>query len=650
FVYQQSGGNPFYIEEILRELDQKKKIYWNGKEWVFVKELAVAIPSSIAETIKRKLKFLDPEIRQFLEIAAVYGQEFMPEIIAMASRRNVGQILDALDELRRLGFIKERTSDVFFFSEDVVRQIVYKSMSKSDLLQYHKLVGEAIENFYQGSLTNYIEQLANHFTIANDSQKALLYSKQAALKAKENYAHTLAIKFFDNALKYEDNIDDIFNIKYSLAEIYLLTGDYKKAIQQLNVCLKINPNAHRVYETLGSVYENMGEYNNSLKRYRQGLKITQGTDAVHTFKTAMAWVYTQLGQYLRAQKECEHILKKKKHVRKRDLSDAYIILGIIHLQLGKYTRAESCLKNGLRIRKSAGDKKRVAACYLDLALNYQELFKMKASETFYKKALTLYEAIGYQHGIVVSLLDLGTLYANFNLQKAEECYLKALSIAKLIGAKRDMVYLYDNLGNINYNRLMSDQTLFNYKQALTFAKKTNFDEGIIFSSIHLSEFYREKGQLKKGKSYLKSAQRVAGKINLRYYNFECLIEELHYALLTKNLKKANILSEKLISQLRAEHNVYYKIYGFIHRARTLGALKRYTKAHTYLKRALHFVKSLPRNWIAGEIYYVRGITYLKARKVREAENMFSQAGDIFKTIGNLRYLDKIEAKRDLLQT
>ncbi|UCG92175.1 MAG: diguanylate cyclase, partial [candidate division WOR-3 bacterium] len=47
FVYQQSGGNPFYIEEILRELDQKKKIYWNGKEWVFVKELAVAIPSSI---------------------------------------------------------------------------------------------------------------------------------------------------------------------------------------------------------------------------------------------------------------------------------------------------------------------------------------------------------------------------------------------------------------------------------------------------------------------------------------------------------------------------------------------------------------------------------------------------------------------------
>ncbi|UCG90929.1 MAG: diguanylate cyclase, partial [candidate division WOR-3 bacterium] len=46
FVYQQSGGNPFYIEEILRELDQKKKIYWNGKEWVFVKELAVAIPSS----------------------------------------------------------------------------------------------------------------------------------------------------------------------------------------------------------------------------------------------------------------------------------------------------------------------------------------------------------------------------------------------------------------------------------------------------------------------------------------------------------------------------------------------------------------------------------------------------------------------------
>jgi tetratricopeptide (TPR) repeat protein len=523
-------------------------------------------------------------------------------------------------------------------------------MSRGELLKYHKLVGETIEDYYKSSLADYLEQLANHFTIANDSQKALHYLKQAALKAKENYAHSLAVNFFENALKFEDNIDEIFKIKFALAEIYLLTGNYKQALQQLNVCHKINPNAYKVFETIGSVYENMGEYNNSLKYYRLGLKITQGINAMYVFKTAMAWVYAQLGQHQRAQKECELILKKKRYVRKQDLSDVYIILGILFLQRGNYSKAEMNLKKGLKIRKTVGDKKRVAACYLDLALNYQEKFRIKASETFYKKALNLYESIGYQDGIVVTLLDLGTLYSNFNLPRAEEYYLQALSTAKLIGAKRDMVYLYDNLGNINFNRLMYDQALFNYKKALTFAKKTRFDEGIVFTNNSLSEFYRETGHVRRGKTHLKAAQRVAEKIDLRYYTLDCHIEELKYLLLAKNVKKANTASEQLINQLSREHNIYYKIYGLIHRAKTFVALKKYAQAHIYYKKAFHFVKSLPKNWIAAEIYYLRGVAYKKENRLNEARNMFLRAHHIFKSIGHLRYLDKIEQEMSTIES
>ncbi len=96
YIFRESGGNPFYVEEIVRELERQKKIYWNGREWVFAKGFEVTIPSSVEETIKRKLAFLDPQIKDFLNIAAVFGQEFIPEIIATSSNRNVGQILDAL--------------------------------------------------------------------------------------------------------------------------------------------------------------------------------------------------------------------------------------------------------------------------------------------------------------------------------------------------------------------------------------------------------------------------------------------------------------------------------------------------------------------------------------------------------------------------
>ncbi len=641
-IYHKSGGNPFYLEEILRELERQQKIYWNGKEWVFADNLEVIIPSSIEETIKRKLKFLEPEIKRYLEIAAVFGQEFEAETIARAGKRNVGQILDAIDELRRLGFIKESMPDIFFFSEDIVRQIVYKNILKSDLMQYHKAVGEMIEIIYRDVIANYLEQLATHFTIANDSLKALHYSKKAALKAKDNYAHTIAVKFFENALKYEDDIEEIFKIKFSLAEIYFLTGDYKKAKQQLNICLKINPNSHKVCEKLGNVYENMGDYKNSLKCYQTGLKMTQGTEAVYAFRTDLTWLYTRLGQYLRAKKECENMLKKKRQMGKQALGDTYVVLGVIHLQQGKFKKAELYFKKGLKIRETIGDKKRIAACYLDLGLNYHQKFNIKLGEKFYNKALKIYREIGYQEGILTTFNNIGALYANYDLAKAEEYYLLALKQAKLIGAKETTVFLCKNLGEINYYRMMDDQALLNYKQAIKYARGINFHAGIIFSNLGMSEFYREKGKIKKGKSHLERALRVAKEINLRYPNTDCVMEEIEYLLILRRLKRADILSKKLVSQLKIERDVEYKIYSLIHRAKVLVELKEYTKAHFYYNKAHNYLKALPVNRISGEIFYLRGLAYKKDKRFKHAQKAFLESNRIFKAIGNLRYLSKIE--------
>ncbi len=55
-------------------------------------------------------------------------------------------------------------------------------------MENHKAVGETIEVLYRTVLSNYFEQLATHFTIANICDKALYYSKKAAQKAADNYA------------------------------------------------------------------------------------------------------------------------------------------------------------------------------------------------------------------------------------------------------------------------------------------------------------------------------------------------------------------------------------------------------------------------------------------------------------------------------
>jgi predicted ATPase len=641
-IYKQSGGNPFYIEEIIRELERQGKLYWNGKEWVFAKKLEIMIPATIEETIKRKLKFLDPEIKKYLDIAAIFGQEFAAEIIALASTRNVGQILDAIDELTRLGFLKERSHDNYFFSEDIVRQIVYRNIARRDLMKYHQSVGETIEIMYRNVLPNYYEQLATHFMMADNANKALYYSKKAALKAKENYAHSAAIRFFENALKYEDSIGEIFDIKFSLAETFSLIGSFDKAIEQLNVCLKIDPNSYKVHEKLGAVYEDMGDYKKSIRQYRIGLKLTKGTDAVYTFKSAIAWLHTRLGDYTQAQAECEKILLEKRQLSKQTLGDTYLILGVAFIRSGKFKKAETYIKKALKIRESTGDRKRIAACYLDLGLNYYEKYNMRMSQKFYDRALKIYQDIGHQQGVLITCNNIGALHANSDLPKAEEYYLKALKQAKLVGAKRTVVYLYFNLGAIEFNRMMYDQTILHYKEALKLAKAMNFHEGVVFSHIGLSDFYREHGKIKKGKQHLERAIQAAKRVDMKYLHIDCVKEEIDYLLLERKLKKADVQSKKMLTELRLERNIAYKINSFIYRGKIFAELKKYTRAHTYYKKALTYIKKYPNSRLAGEVYYLQGVAYKKQGRMREALKMFLESNCIFRSTGNLRFLDKIE--------
>ena len=642
FIYRESGGNPFYVEEIVRELEREKKIYWNGSEWMFVRNLEVAIPSSIEGTIQRKLSFLDQEIKNFLKIAAVYGQEFVPEIIAIASSRNVGQILDAIDELCRLGFVRESSADHFFFSEDIVRQIVYNSISRKDLILFHRAVGETIETFHQNVLSNYYEQLATHFTIANDSHKALYYSKKAAAKAKDNYAHSVAVKFFENALKYEDDIDEIFKMKFSLAEIYFLTGVYKKAIQHLNVCLKIDPNAYKVYEKLSDIYESLGDYKASIKYCKTGLKMTQGTEAVYTFKANIAWLYTRLSQYVRAQKECDDILKRKQQMNQQVLGDTYVTLGVLNMDQGNFRKADFFYKKSLKIREAMGDKKRIAACYLDLGINYQQKFNIKLSEKYYTRALSIYKEIGYQKNILLTYNNMGTLFSDYDLARAEEYYLKALKQAKLIGARMAVTFLYINLGSINMNRLMDYQAQQNYSCALEIAKEIGLHDAVIIGNLGLSELHRRKGNVKKGKRHLATAYRLAKQYDVKYRIIECQQEEIEYLLLARQVRRADLLAKRIFTKLRREQSIEHKVYSFTYRARIFVELKEFTKAHTYYTKAYNYVKALPPNRIAGEIHYLRGVAYKKEKRHKEALKMFLRANQIFEEVGNLRYLDKIE--------
>jgi predicted ATPase len=124
-LYDDSGGNPFYLEQLARMLDRPGAAPGPAPELSLG---GVQVPRIVAAAIAEELGLLSAEARQVLDGAAVAGDPFDPELAAAAVGVAELTAIAALDEL--LGFDLARETDVprrFRFRHPLVRRSVYET-------------------------------------------------------------------------------------------------------------------------------------------------------------------------------------------------------------------------------------------------------------------------------------------------------------------------------------------------------------------------------------------------------------------------------------------------------------------------------------------------------------------------------------------
>jgi len=154
-LYKESGGNPFYLEQLARQRDRPPRGAHGVRNVPFD---ALDVPRSVAEALSTELAALSPNARIVLEGAAVAGDPFEPELAAAAAGTSDLDALDALDELLRLDVV--RPTDVprrFRFRHPLVRRAVYESAAGGWRLSAHERAAEALAQ--QGAST---EARAHH--------------------------------------------------------------------------------------------------------------------------------------------------------------------------------------------------------------------------------------------------------------------------------------------------------------------------------------------------------------------------------------------------------------------------------------------------------------------------------------------------------
>lgn len=200
-----TAGNAFLVCELWRALFETGVVeVRDGVARVTAPLPELGTPQSVREVVSQRLARLAPATTALLELAATAGAEFELEIIRRGAGLDERELLAALDEAVRSGFVEElsRPRLAYRFTHELVRRAVYDRLSGVRRAELHLRAGEAWEAT-AGRSVRALPDLAHHFAAAVPlaaADRAIEYSVLAARAATDALAFDEAADLLQNAL------------------------------------------------------------------------------------------------------------------------------------------------------------------------------------------------------------------------------------------------------------------------------------------------------------------------------------------------------------------------------------------------------------------------------------------------------------------
>lgn len=525
-IFKRSDGNPFNIEEWFGMFAEGK----NRK----------VIPETVRSLLAEKVSSLETGEKAALIAASVLGRKFeleiVNEILKQAGKEQATEkIMQSLAEKR---YLVNLTGDVYEFRHDILQETIYRYLNTNTRRNAHLLAGIAIEALYPNRLNDYYYELARHYTEAKSESKSLEYLEKAGDKAKNNYEHERAIRYYKKLLQKATGRKR-YDITFKLCDVYMNRSEWNKQIELckdiLAESLRLDKNIKaECYKRIGHAYRLKGDYKDALKVYKKVYVIYKNfCDANGKLDIIghEAKVIMDMGKYQDALKVFEimyTVSQKEKYLEQ--YKNAITGLGIVHSKignyndtikynielynyglmvqdrnviitskinmaqayyfLGDYTKAYRIYKDALRMAIKNQNFKDQLVCKTNLgAIDYAKR-RYKTTIVRYQNLINNHIYLGDRIGLCRVYGMIGACFISMgNYTKALSYLSKQLTLSKTLQRKQSHTLCLSNIGAVYSLTGNFERALQIFKQQEIVDRKINNLEGIYRAKLNLSMAY-----------------------------------------------------------------------------------------------------------------------------------------------------------------
>jgi class 3 adenylate cyclase/tetratricopeptide (TPR) repeat protein len=183
-IHERTQGNPFFIEEIVRELAESGHLEGERGAYRLIRSIEDAgVPVTVQAILAARIDRLDPTSKQLLQVASVVGKELSVQALGLTAKIETDQIDRAIRDLIEAGFLYE--AEIYperrlAFRHPLTREVAYGTQLADGRAATHAAAAQATIELEPDRLDELAGLIAHHMAEGRQTREAARWYARAA--------------------------------------------------------------------------------------------------------------------------------------------------------------------------------------------------------------------------------------------------------------------------------------------------------------------------------------------------------------------------------------------------------------------------------------------------------------------------------------